>query len=99
VGQTLVEHPEGGDGRASPATWPTGRKSLQAGRAASLKRTHLELGGKAPVIVFDDADLERRGRRPAHLRLLQRRAGLHRGVPLYAGAKVYDSWSPTCRAR
>jgi betaine-aldehyde dehydrogenase len=26
--------------------------------ARDLKRTHLELGGKAPVIVFDDADLE-----------------------------------------
>jgi len=30
-----------------------------AGSAASdLKRVHLELGGKAPVVVFDDADLE-----------------------------------------
>ena len=35
----------------------TGRKVLQAAQA-TLKRTHLELGGKAPVIVFDDADLE-----------------------------------------
>ncbi|MBM7059915.1 gamma-aminobutyraldehyde dehydrogenase [Pseudomonas sp. UL073] len=26
--------------------------------AASVKRTHMELGGKAPVIIFDDADLE-----------------------------------------
>ncbi len=26
--------------------------------AKSLKRVHLELGGKAPVIVFDDADIE-----------------------------------------
>jgi betaine-aldehyde dehydrogenase len=26
--------------------------------AATLKRVHLELGGKAPVVVFDDADLE-----------------------------------------
>jgi betaine-aldehyde dehydrogenase len=26
--------------------------------AADLKKTHLELGGKAPVIVFDDADVE-----------------------------------------
>ena len=26
--------------------------------AASLKRVHLELGGKAPVVVFDDADIE-----------------------------------------
>ena len=37
--------------------------SVAAGRAVAvsaggnLKRTHLELGGKAPVIVFDDADL------------------------------------------
>jgi acyl-CoA reductase-like NAD-dependent aldehyde dehydrogenase len=31
--------------------------ALAAGKG--IKRTHLELGGKAPVIVFDDADLER----------------------------------------
>jgi betaine-aldehyde dehydrogenase len=31
---------------------------VAAAAAADLKRTHLELGGKAPVIVFDDADLE-----------------------------------------
>ncbi|WP_263260709.1 gamma-aminobutyraldehyde dehydrogenase [Pseudomonas sp. RIT-PI-S] len=35
----------------------TGQKILQAA-ARTLKRTHLELGGKAPVIVCDDADLE-----------------------------------------
>ncbi len=35
----------------------TGQKVLEAA-ARNLKRTHLELGGKAPVIVFDDADLE-----------------------------------------
>jgi betaine-aldehyde dehydrogenase/aminobutyraldehyde dehydrogenase len=33
----------------------TGQKLLEIA-ASSLKRTHLELGGKAPVIVFDDAD-------------------------------------------
>jgi betaine-aldehyde dehydrogenase len=27
--------------------------------AAGLKRVHLELGGKAPVVVFDDADVEK----------------------------------------
>ena len=27
--------------------------------AATLKRVHFELGGKNPVIVFDDADLDR----------------------------------------
>lgn len=35
----------------------TGQKILTAA-SATLKRTHLELGGKAPVIVFDDADLD-----------------------------------------
>ena len=31
---------------------------VAASAAPSLKRVHLELGGKAPVLVFDDADLE-----------------------------------------
>jgi len=35
----------------------TGQK-VMALAAGNLKRTHLELGGKAPVLVFDDADLE-----------------------------------------
>ena len=53
--------------------------------ADTLKRVHLELGGKAPVIVFDDADLERRARDDRRHRLLQRRPGLHRG---HAGARL-----------
>jgi len=32
-------------------------KEVAAAAAPDLKRTHLELGGKAPVIVFDDADV------------------------------------------
>ena len=34
-------------------------KEVAAAAAAGLKRVHLELGGKAPVIVFDDADVEK----------------------------------------
>src|SRR4051812_37747278 len=33
-------------------------KAVARAAAETLKRCHLELGGKAPVIVFDDADLE-----------------------------------------
>ena len=56
VGQPLVEHPQV---RMVSVTGDvsTGRKILQAA-SGTLKRTHLELGGKAPVIVFDDADLQ-----------------------------------------
>ena len=35
----------------------TGKKMLEVA-ARTLKRTHLELGGKAPVIIFDDADIQ-----------------------------------------
>jgi 1-pyrroline dehydrogenase len=33
-------------------------KEIARTAAASLKKVHLELGGKAPVIIFDDADME-----------------------------------------
>ena len=35
----------------------TGKEVMRAA-AGNLKKVHLELGGKAPVIVFDDADIE-----------------------------------------
>jgi betaine-aldehyde dehydrogenase len=35
----------------------TGRR-IMAAASGSLKRVHLELGGKAPLVVFDDADVE-----------------------------------------
>jgi len=55
VGSPLVSHPKI---RMVSLTGDiiTGQKILQAA-ARTLKRTHLELGGKAPVIVCDDADL------------------------------------------
>ena len=56
VGSQLVGHPKV---RMVSLTGDivTGQKVLQAA-ARTLKRTHLELGGKAPVIVCNDADLD-----------------------------------------
>ena len=56
VGAGLVEHP-GVDMVSLTGSVPTGQKIAEAA-AKTLKRVHLELGGKAPVIVFDDADLD-----------------------------------------
>jgi len=56
VGQHMIDHP-GIDMVSLTGDVGTGRKVLAAA-AGSLKRTHLELGGKAPVIVFEDADLD-----------------------------------------
>ena len=67
----------------------TGQRILETA-SRSVKRTHLELGGKAPVLVFDDADLD------------EVVAGLKMGAfynagqdctaacRVYAGAKIYD---------
>jgi betaine-aldehyde dehydrogenase len=56
VGQAIVEHP---DLRMVSLTGSTNTgKKVMATAAATLKRVHLELGGKAPLVVFADADLE-----------------------------------------
>jgi len=55
TGRALVDHPTP---RLISITGST-RAGMQIAEAASkdLKRLHLELGGKAPVIIFDDADI------------------------------------------
>lgn len=54
VGRALVDHPDVAMVSLTGST-ETGAK-VQAN--AGLKRVHLELGGKAPMLVFADADLE-----------------------------------------
>jgi 1-pyrroline dehydrogenase len=54
VGEALVKHP---DVRLVSLTGDVETGKIIARTAAdNLKRVHLELGGKAPVVVFDDAD-------------------------------------------
>jgi 1-pyrroline dehydrogenase len=55
VGATLVRHP--GVAMVSLTGDVATGKIVAREAASTLKRVHLELGGKAPVIVFDDADL------------------------------------------
>src|SRR3954449_456956 len=56
VGQRLVEHP---DVRLVSLTGDVSTgKAIARVAADTVKRVHLELGGKAPMVVFDDADPE-----------------------------------------
>jgi 1-pyrroline dehydrogenase len=89
VGSRLVEHP---DVRLVSLTGDvaTGRTIARAA-ADTLKRVHLELGGKAPMVVFDDADPEAVA---AGIRL----AGYWNsgqdctaGSRVIAGPKIYDA--------
>ena len=57
AGRPLTEHPAI-KAVAFVGESQTGSHIMRQG-AATLKRVHFELGGKNPVIVFDDADLER----------------------------------------
>jgi 1-pyrroline dehydrogenase len=56
IGDALVAHPLVGMISVTGDT-DTGKRIARIG-AESVKRLHLELGGKAPVVVFDDADLD-----------------------------------------
>src|SRR5580704_6166944 len=67
----------------------TGQKVLSAA-AGNLKRTHLELGGKAPVIVFDDADVEAVVSGVRTFAFYNAGQDCTAACRLYAGAGIYE---------
>jgi aminobutyraldehyde dehydrogenase len=88
VGAPLVGHPRV---RMVSLTGDvsTGQKVLAAA-AGNLKRTHLELGGKAPVIVFDDADVDAVVAGVRTFGFYNAGQDCTAACRIYAGAKVYD---------
>jgi aminobutyraldehyde dehydrogenase len=88
VGAPLVSHPRV---RMVSLTGDvaTGHKVLGAA-AGNLKRTHLELGGKAPVIVFDDADINAVVAGVRTFGFYNAGQDCAAACRVYAGAKVYD---------
>jgi aminobutyraldehyde dehydrogenase len=67
----------------------TGEKILQL-VSKGVKRTHLELGGKAPVIVFDDADLKSVVSGVRTFAFYNAGQDCTAASRLYAGAKIFD---------
>jgi aminobutyraldehyde dehydrogenase len=67
----------------------SGQKILEAA-SKSLMRTHLELGGKAPVVVFDDADLEQVVTGLRAFSFYNAGQDCTAACRVYAQAKIYD---------
>jgi aminobutyraldehyde dehydrogenase len=88
VGQPLIEHPVV---RMVSLTGDvaTGQKILQAA-SRTMKRTHLELGGKAPVIVFDDADIAEVVEGIRTFGYYNAGQDCTAACRIYAGSKVYE---------
>jgi 1-pyrroline dehydrogenase len=89
TGQRLVEHPD--IGLVSLTGDVATGKLIARNAADTLKRVHLELGGKAPMVVFDDAD-------PAAVAEGIKIAGYANsgqdctaGSRVLAGPKIYDA--------
>lgn len=90
TGRALVNHP------VPQMVSITGsvRAGMQVAEAAShdLKRVHLELGGKAPVIVFDDADIEAAAEAIAGAGYFNAGQDCTAATRVLAGPGVYDDF-------
>ena len=89
TGHALINHPNIAMVSMTGSV-DTGKKVLQAA-SATLKRTHLELGGKAPVIVFDDADLSAVVSGLKAFGYYNAGQDCTAACRVYAGKKVYDN--------
>jgi aminobutyraldehyde dehydrogenase len=88
VGNALINHPKVAM-ISLTGDIATGKKVLTAA-AKSVKRTHLELGGKAPVIVFDDADVDAVVEGVRVFGYANAGQDCTAACRIYAGGKVYD---------
>ena len=88
AGQAIVTHPDV-DMVSLTGSVETG-KWIARHAADTLKRVHLELGGKAPVVVFDDADMDAVYETIAGTGYYNAGQDCTAATRVLAGSKVYD---------
>jgi 1-pyrroline dehydrogenase len=88
VGAGLVRHPKV-NMVSLTGDVATGKEVARAA-AATLKRVHLELGGKAPVVIFDDADLDLVVEGVKVAGYMNSGQDCTAACRLYAGDRIYD---------
>ena len=89
TGQRLVEHPD--IGLVSLTGDVATGKLIAKNAADTLKRVHLELGGKAPMVVFDDADPEAVAEGIKIAGYWNSGQDCTAGSRIIAGPKIYDA--------
>jgi betaine-aldehyde dehydrogenase len=88
AGSSLVTHPD--VDMVSLTGSPETGKWIARAAADSLKRVHLELGGKAPVVVFDDVDMSTALETIAGTALYNAGQDCTAATRVLASSKVYD---------
>ncbi|HEU4544293.1 MAG TPA: gamma-aminobutyraldehyde dehydrogenase [Jiangellaceae bacterium] len=90
TGRALVAH----DTPAMVSVTGSIRAGMEVAQAAAkdLKRVHLELGGKAPVVVFDDADIEQASQAIADAGYFNAGQDCTAATRVLAGPRVYDEF-------
>jgi betaine-aldehyde dehydrogenase len=97
VGRALVAHP---GVRKVSLTGEVGTgKQVMAAAAATLKSVTLELGGKSPLIVFDDADLDNAVSGALLGNFYTQGEVCSNGTRVYVHRSVYDTFLDKLRAR
>src|SRR5438067_5035125 len=89
TGQRLVEHPD--IGLVSLTGDVATGKLIARNASDTLKRVHLELGGKAPMVIFDDADIEAVAEGIKLAGYWNSGQDCTAGSRVIAGPKIYDS--------
>jgi 1-pyrroline dehydrogenase len=89
TGQRLVEHPD--IGLVSLTGDVETGKVIARTASDTLKRVHLELGGKAPMVIFDDADIEAVAEGIKLAGYWNSGQDCTAGSRVIAGPKIYDS--------
>jgi len=96
AGQALVDHPDV-DKISFTGSTRVGRSILQ-GAALNMKRVTLELGGKSPIIIYPDADIERAAKAVAQEICFKTGQFCAAGTRLFVHADVHDAVVDAIRA-
>ncbi len=90
TGEALVNH-EKVDKIAFTGSTEVGRR-VMANAAKTLKRVTLELGGKAPNVIFDDADLDQAVNAALFANFFNQGQACTAGSRLFVQASIYDAF-------